>query len=76
MRFNFYFYHFTDCKVYKANRCRLRDHVRSHTQEKVIGCPNCGGIFSCNTKFSDHCERQAPVQRKYSLSSFIMRQKK
>ncbi|XP_042222717.1 histone H4 transcription factor-like isoform X2 [Homarus americanus] len=40
---------------------RLRDHSRSHTQEKVVGCPNCGGIYASNTKFYDHCTRQIPL---------------
>ncbi|KAK8377448.1 hypothetical protein O3P69_013824 [Scylla paramamosain] len=43
-------------------RVRLRDHVRSHTQEKIVGCPNCGGIFASNTKFFDHCTRQMPLE--------------
>jgi predicted RNA-binding Zn-ribbon protein involved in translation (DUF1610 family) len=38
---------------------RLSDHVRSHTQEKLVGCPTCGGLFATRTKFHLHCTRQA-----------------
>ncbi|XP_072369286.1 uncharacterized protein [Scyliorhinus torazame] len=37
---------------------KLREHLRSHTQEKVASCANCGGMFSNNTKFYDHVRRQ------------------
>jgi uncharacterized C2H2 Zn-finger protein len=41
---------------------KLADHVRSHTQEKLVGCPTCGGLFATKTKFFDHCKRQVPVE--------------
>ena len=37
---------------------KLKEHLRSHTQEKMIGCPNCGALFSNRVKFLDHCKRQ------------------
>ncbi|XP_071551578.1 histone H4 transcription factor-like [Panulirus ornatus] len=49
------------CTAAFKRNVRLRDHVRSHTQEKIVGCPNCGGIYSSNTKFYDHCTRQIPL---------------
>ncbi|KAK8745517.1 hypothetical protein OTU49_000238 [Cherax quadricarinatus] len=49
------------CKAGFRLKIRLRDHTRSHTQEKLIGCPNCGGIYASNTKFFDHCIRQIPL---------------
>ncbi|XP_064644428.1 uncharacterized protein LOC135498163 isoform X2 [Lineus longissimus] len=49
------------CTVKVRNRTRLRDHLRSHTQEKVIACPTCGGLFSNRCKFSDHLRRQGPM---------------
>lgn len=39
----------------------MLNHTRSHTQEKLVGCPNCGGIYASNTKFFDHCIRQIPL---------------
>ncbi|KAG0710740.1 Histone H4 transcription factor [Chionoecetes opilio] len=51
-----------DCTSSFRLRARLRDHARSHTQEKIVGCPNCGGIFASNTKFFDHCLRQIPLE--------------
>uniref|UniRef100_A0A8C7S946 Zgc:112083 n=1 Tax=Oncorhynchus mykiss TaxID=8022 RepID=A0A8C7S946_ONCMY len=53
---------------YKRNRSvvsctiikyRLREHVRSHTQERLVACLTCGCMFSSNTKFLDHIQRQA-----------------
>ncbi|XP_046687381.1 histone H4 transcription factor-like [Homalodisca vitripennis] len=40
------------------SRVRLSDHVRTHTKERVVGCPTCGHLFSTNTKLNDHCMRQ------------------
>ncbi|XP_048459291.1 histone H4 transcription factor-like [Rhincodon typus] len=45
-------------------RFKLREHLRSHTQEKVVSCPNCGGMFSNNTKFYDHVRRQTSNEQK------------
>uniref|UniRef100_A0A3P9LX03 Zgc:112083 n=1 Tax=Oryzias latipes TaxID=8090 RepID=A0A3P9LX03_ORYLA len=38
---------------------RLREHMRSHTQERLVACPTCGSMFSSNTKLFDHLQRQA-----------------
>ena len=37
---------------------KLKEHLRSHSQEKMIGCPNCGALFSNRVKFLDHVKRQ------------------
>lgn len=50
---------FKDCR-------KLREHLRSHTQEKVVACPTCGGMFANNTKFLDHIRRQTALDRKQS----------
>ena len=45
-------------------RFKLREHLRSHTQEKVVACPACGGMFANNTKFFDHIRRQTAYEGK------------
>uniref|UniRef100_H9G6A9 Histone H4 transcription factor n=1 Tax=Anolis carolinensis TaxID=28377 RepID=H9G6A9_ANOCA len=54
-----------DCDCTFKGRCKLREHLRSHTQEKVVACPTCGGMFSNNTKFFDHLRRQTALEREY-----------
>ncbi|XP_077161938.1 histone H4 transcription factor isoform X3 [Paroedura picta] len=51
-----------DCDCTFKGRCKLREHLRSHTQEKVVACPTCGGMFSNNTKFFDHIRRQTALE--------------
>lgn len=53
-----------DCDCSFKGRCKLREHLRSHTQEKVVACPTCGGMFANNTKFFDHIRRQTALDRK------------
>lgn len=53
-----------DCDCTFKGRCKLREHLRSHTQEKVVACPTCGGMFANNTKFFDHIRRQTALDRK------------
>ncbi|ESO83396.1 hypothetical protein LOTGIDRAFT_73260, partial [Lottia gigantea] len=47
------------CDTVVKSRYKLREHLRSHSQEKVIACPTCGGLYSNRTKFIDHQKRQA-----------------
>jgi len=54
----------TGCKSVFRSVYKLADHVRSHTQEKLVGCPTCGGLFATKTKFFDHCKRQVPLESK------------
>lgn len=41
---------------------KLSDHIRCHTKEKVVACPDCGSLFASNTKFHDHCRRQISIE--------------
>ncbi|XP_030599889.1 histone H4 transcription factor [Archocentrus centrarchus] len=51
------------CDAFFKIRYRLREHMRSHTQERLVACPTCGSMFSSNTKLFDHLHRQAePVE--------------
>uniref|UniRef100_A0A3Q3WTA4 C2H2-type domain-containing protein n=1 Tax=Mola mola TaxID=94237 RepID=A0A3Q3WTA4_MOLML len=55
--------HWTGCDAFFKIRYRLREHMRSHTQERLVACPTCGSMFSSNTKLFDHLHRQAePVE--------------
>ncbi|KAK3107260.1 hypothetical protein FSP39_010508 [Pinctada imbricata] len=47
------------CDAVCKNKYKLREHLRSHTQEKIVACPVCGGLYSNRTKFLDHLKRQA-----------------
>lgn len=49
------------CTCTFKDRSKLREHLRSHTQEKVVACPTCGGMFANNTKFLDHIRRQTSL---------------
>ncbi|NXR70583.1 HINFP factor, partial [Rhadina sibilatrix] len=58
-----------DCNCSFKGRCKLREHLRSHTQEKVVACPTCGGMFANNTKFFDHIRRQSALdQQRFQCS--------
>lgn len=37
---------------------KLKEHLRTHTHEKLLACPGCGALFSNRTKFLDHLSRQ------------------
>ncbi|KAI6080000.1 Histone H4 transcription factor-like isoform X2 [Aix galericulata] len=50
--------HWKDCLGLFKGKHKLWDHLRTHTQERVVACPTCGGMFSNNTKFFDHVKRQ------------------
>ncbi|OXU20486.1 hypothetical protein TSAR_003327 [Trichomalopsis sarcophagae] len=52
----------TGCKSKYPSVYKLREHMRVHTKEKIIACPDCGSMFSSNTKFHDHCKRQIPLE--------------
>lgn len=51
----------TGCSNLYPNLYKLRDHIRHHTKEKIVACPDCGATFASNTKFHVHCKRQIPI---------------
>ncbi|XP_066925037.1 histone H4 transcription factor-like [Clytia hemisphaerica] len=48
------------CNDRFRNKYKLKEHVRVHTHEKLIACPDCGGMFANRTKLKDHLSRQDP----------------
>lgn len=62
---DFWMYAFSsDCEATTKGRAKLREHLRSHTQEKVVACPGCGGMYANNTKLFDHLIRQKDMEGK------------
>lgn len=55
------------CNGNYATIYKLRDHIRCHTKEKAIACPDCGQMFASTTKFIDHCKRQIPIEGMYRV---------
>ena len=62
----------TGCDAFFKIRYRLREHMRSHTQERLVACPTCGSMFSSNTKLFDHLHRQAEPVGKTNSSVCII----
>ncbi|GFO11055.1 histone h4 transcription factor [Plakobranchus ocellatus] len=46
------------CKTVIKSWYKMREHMRSHTQAKIVACPTCGSLFANNTRFIDHLMRQ------------------
>lgn len=46
-----------ECEQIIKSKSRLIEHMRHHSQEKVVSCPVCGALFSSITRFIDHCSR-------------------
>ena len=51
----------SQCEQKIANKNRLVEHMRHHSQEKLVACPNCGSLFASFTKFIDHCSRSSEI---------------
>lgn len=52
----------TGCTGKYNSLYKLREHLRRHTKEKIVACPDCGATFASNTKFHIHCQRQIPLE--------------
>ncbi|XP_020831930.1 histone H4 transcription factor-like [Phascolarctos cinereus] len=59
-----------DCDGTCKSRHKLREHLRTHTQEKVVACPSCGVMFSNNTKFFDHAKRQISEDKQIFICQY------
>ncbi|CAF1081361.1 unnamed protein product, partial [Didymodactylos carnosus] len=53
----------TGCSHRPDKAYRIREHLRHHTQEKIIACPVCGSLFSCGVKFVEHCQLSSNVHK-------------
>lgn len=51
-----------ECQGKYVSLYKLKEHMRVHTKEKLIACPECGTMFASNTKFHEHCKRQIPLE--------------
>ncbi|MEQ2191483.1 hypothetical protein XENOCAPTIV_029341, partial [Xenoophorus captivus] len=60
------------CEATAKGRPKLREHLRSHTQEKVVACPGCGGMYANNTKFFDHMIRQNAMEAATVQSEVVL----
>lgn len=43
--------------------------MRCHSQERMVGCPTCGGMFANRIKFLDHCLRQQVSEHSFSCTN-------
>lgn len=48
-----------DCTKKFNRQQKMKEHLRSHTGERIFACANCGSTFNSHTKFYDHYKRQA-----------------
>ncbi|KAL7288098.1 hypothetical protein TKK_0017884 [Trichogramma kaykai] len=50
------------CKCSFPSLYKLKEHLRTHTKERIVACPDCGTMFASNSKFHEHCKRQIPLE--------------
>lgn len=54
-----------ECEQIIKSKSRLVEHMRHHSQEKLVSCPVCGALFSSITRFIDHCSRSTEHGSKF-----------
>lgn len=52
-----------NCSFKAGTTFKLKDHLKSHSAERTVACPDCGGLFASRSKFFDHCTRQLKVDK-------------
>jgi len=55
------------CSKQDSAVSKIKEHMKCHSQEKLVGCPNCGGMYANRVKFFDHCTRQHGKEHGVSL---------
>ncbi|KAL7012723.1 hypothetical protein ACKWTF_015005 [Chironomus riparius] len=53
------------------NIFELKRHLKTHTNEKMVGCINCGHLFANKQLFINHCMRQVVGQRTFKCTECI-----
>jgi uncharacterized Zn-finger protein len=59
------------CQRTLLNIFELKRHMRIHTNVKMIGCHNCGSLFSTKPLFINHCVRQTVNRKKENKLKLI-----
>jgi uncharacterized C2H2 Zn-finger protein len=59
-----------ECEQILSNKNRFAEHIRHHSQEKLIACPTCGALFATAQKFVDHCSRSSDLGSIYTIIHF------
>jgi uncharacterized C2H2 Zn-finger protein len=57
----------SNCEQILSNKNRLAEHMRHHTQEKLVACPVCGALFASFTKLIDHCSRSSSISSNFNF---------
>jgi hypothetical protein len=50
-----------ECQKMLTSKSRLVEHIRHHSQEKIVACPTCGALFASYSKLIDHCTRSMDI---------------
>lgn len=51
-----------------ATVTKMKDHLRTHTQERLCACPRCGSLYSMRTRLEDHQKRAASGDKGFQCS--------